>query len=237
MNKFMQKNKNKKLWVDGIDLMAYLEPESIDLTVFDPQYRDVLEYLKYGNEGESRMTQRAELESMDTDTILNFIERISEVTKPSGYLALWVDKFILAEGLHKQWFEEVNREKDKYSSFVLVDMFTWNKELMAMGARSRRQSEFLMIYQMWPKTTKTWTDKGMPDVFSEKIPSPRTKGLHPHRKPMQFTQRLIKSVVEPDGWVLDPCAGSFSTLTACPPEINFIGGDIDAKFAEVELEW
>lgn len=228
--------------MDGLKLLSSLSDNSIDATFFDPQYRQVLDKLSYGNEG-ARQKGRALLEQMSTETILDFLNQTSRVTKPSGYMFLWIDKFILAEGIHKGWFStnsygEIDNTKFSLPSFFemnLVDLITWNKGFIGMGYRSRRICEHLLIYQKSPKTTKNWLDKGIPDDYLEKIPNPRTKGLHPHRKPIGLTTRLIESVVPKKGIVLDPCAGSFSTFDACKVTgRNFIGCDLTLEYVNYE---
>lgn len=105
---------------------------------FDPQYRGVLDKLKYGNEGKKRGRARAQLEQMNEETIITFIKEINRILKPSKYLFLWVDKFHLVEGV-KPWL--IN------TSFKLVDMITWDKQKIGMGYRTRRKSEYLLILQ------------------------------------------------------------------------------------------
>ena len=231
MNNFIKENKNKYLQMDGLKLLCSLPGESIDACVFDPQYRTVMEAMNYGNEG-ARQKGRALLEQMSEETIISFLKEISFALKPSAYLFLWIDKFILCEGTHKEWFEDINWETPNKPVMNLVDLIDWNKGLPGMGYRSRRWSEYLIIYQKTPKTIKTWTDRGIPDNYTEKIPSPRTKGFHPHRKPIGLTTRLIKSILpNKKGIVLDPCAGSFSTFESCKQAgVDFIGGDLTLEF-------
>lgn len=45
---------NHKNEIDGLSLLKFLENQSVDLCFFDPQYRGVLDKLKYGNEGKKR---------------------------------------------------------------------------------------------------------------------------------------------------------------------------------------
>jgi len=229
---FISENKNKILKMDGIKLLSEVQENCIDACFFDPQYRQVLEKMKYGNEG-ARQKGRVLLKQMPEDIILKFLAGITLSLKPSGHLFLWIDKFILCEGNHTIWFEEINWNGLEMN---LVDMISWNKGLMGMGYRSRRMNEHLLIYQKTPKTTKNWTDKSIPDDYSERIPSPRTKGLHPHRKPIGLTTRLINAVVPKDGIVLDPCAGSFSTfISAKNAGRDFIGCDLTLKYVDEEL--
>lgn len=229
MNDFLlEKNKNKRLLMDGLNLLSSLPKPSISCCFFDPQYRQVLDKMNYGNEGE-RQKERAILPQMDDNVIEAFIDGIVEVLLPSGYLFFWADKFIVAEGRHLDLFGK-HTEMSKPDLF-LVDLLTWDKGRIGMGYRSRRKNEMLLVYQKVPKTTKNWTDKGIPDTFTEKIDSPR-KG-HAHKKPILMTQRLIRSVTKEGDFVLDPCAGSFSTLTVCQAtNRNFIGCDISARYGK-----
>jgi site-specific DNA-methyltransferase (adenine-specific) len=45
---------NYKNLADGLDLLADINDSSIATAFFDPQYRGVLDKLKYGNEGKGR---------------------------------------------------------------------------------------------------------------------------------------------------------------------------------------
>ncbi|WP_342352669.1 hypothetical protein [Helicobacter muridarum] len=55
----MRIKKNTKLKVCGLTLMQSLESQSVDLCFFDPQYRGVLDKMKYGNEGERQKGRAA----------------------------------------------------------------------------------------------------------------------------------------------------------------------------------
>ena len=92
-----------------------------------------------------------------------------------------------------------------------------------MGYRSRRKSEYLLVLQKAPVRAKgCWTDHDIPDVWAEK-----TTKVHPHSKPVELQQRLIKATTKEGGFVLDPAAGGYSVLEACKRAgREFIGGDI-----------
>ena len=70
---------NSKNRVDGLKLLEALNDNSIAVTFFDPQYRGVLDKLKYGNEGVSRGKARSSLPQMDEETIIKFINEINRV--------------------------------------------------------------------------------------------------------------------------------------------------------------
>ena len=152
---------NKKNLADGLDLLSEINDKSIATAFFDPQYRGVLDKLRYGNEGVSRGKARCDLQQMDEETIIKFINEINRVLKDSGHLFLWVDKFHLCQGL-LEWFTS--------TSLNLVDMIVWDKGKIGMGYRTRRKSEYLVIFQKSPVRAKScWTDHAIPDVWEEKV--------------------------------------------------------------------
>ncbi|RAX55343.1 site-specific DNA-methyltransferase [Helicobacter sp. 16-1353] len=207
---------NKKLKIDGLDLLKQIQDNSIDLAFFDPQYRGVLDKMKYGNEGE-RQKGRFRLIQMEESKIKAFILEIDRVLKNSHYLMLWIDKFHLCEGIYP-WLLDTKLQ--------IVDLIIWDKGKMGMGYRTRKQSEYLLILQKKPLRAKgTWKIRNIRDIWSEKI-SPQELKLHPHSKPKGLQKALIESCTDINDIVLDPAAGSFSVFD-CVKEKNriFIGSD------------
>jgi site-specific DNA-methyltransferase (adenine-specific) len=202
---------------DGLEFLARLPNYTIPLVFFDPQYRQILDQMKYGNEGEGRGRRRGALPQMSPDVIRQFGLEIERILRPSGHVFLWVDKFVLCNFRLTDVF-------GKYSRLQIVDMITWDKRRIAMGYRSRRRSEHLLIFQKNPKRAKgVWTDHRIPDVWREVLTDKR----HVHQKPIKLQRRLIKAVTKPGDIVVDPCAGSFSVLQAClATERKFLGCDI-----------
>ena len=206
---------NKKHLADGLELMADIKDESIKTAFFDPQYRGVLNKLKYGNEGQARGKARSSLPQMEEDTIIAFIKEIDRVLEKSGHLFLWVDKFHLCEGA-LPWFVDTDLN--------LVDMIVWDKEKMGMGYRSRRRAEYLVIFQKSPVRAKgVWTNHSIPDVWQEKIVK-----VHPHSKPIELQKLLIEATSDVGDVILDPASGGFSVMEACRlVNRDFVGGDIE----------
>jgi site-specific DNA-methyltransferase (adenine-specific) len=175
-----------------------------------------MEKMKYGNEG-ARQKERALLMQMSEETIMQFIKEIDRVLTPSGHLMLWVDKFHLAEGV-SPWIYGTNLN--------LVDVITWDKGKIGMGYRTRRKSEYLVIFQKSPKRAKdVWLVHDIPDVWLEKI-----KPNHAHSKPIQLQSALINATTQKGDLVLDPASGGFSVFEACKIiGRNFIGCDVEVK--------
>jgi site-specific DNA-methyltransferase (adenine-specific) len=208
--------KNKKLEMNGLELLSLLKDGEVKLTFFDPQYRGVLDKMKYGNEGE-RQSGRASLEQMSEDVIIEFIKEIDRVLAPSGHLMLWVDKFHLCEGV-KPWVKGTNLN--------LVDMLTWDKGRIGMGYRTRRKAEYLIIFQKSPIRAKgCWLVHDIPDTWLEKV-----QKVHPHSKPIQLQSALINATTHEGDLVLDPASGGFSVYEACQLiNRDFIGCDLKVQ--------
>lgn len=226
---FLEKNKNKRLLCDGRVLLSRLPSGSASACFMDAQYRQIMEKMKFGNEGKSRQKERATLPQMSESMIVEFMRGLAYTLKPGGYLFFWLDKFMLAEGLGRAMVEAANLYLPKADKLHQVDLLTWDKVRMGNGYRTRRRSEFLLILQKTPKSIKTWKDKGIPDVWTESILKPRSN--HTHKKPVMLIMRLIEAVTLPGDLIVDPCAGSFITMAAClTAGRDFIGGDISPKY-------
>ena len=207
---------NKRLKMDGLELLNQIPELSIKACFFDPQYRGILDKQKYGNEGKNKEIRRLSLPQMSEIMIEKFIKKINLVLVPSGHLFLWIDKFHLCEGI-KHWF--INTE------LQTVDLITWEKHKIGMGYRSRRKSEYLLILQKKPLRAKgVWTVHNIPDVWKEKVETKK----HPHIKPLELQKILIKSISNDNDIILDPAMGSGSVFTACSSTNRvFIGSDIN----------
>lgn len=201
--------------MDGLTLLAQLEDRSAAAVFFDPQYRQGLDKLRFGNEG-SRQKKRAELPQMTDRDIAAFFRQMQRVLQPSGHLFLWIDKFALVSGYWQRWLPEITPLSE-------VGLFVWDKDRMGMGKRERCVSEFLVVLQKGPRRAKgVWTDNGLRDVWVEKADRDR----HAHAKPVELTKRLIKSVTKKGDLVVDPAAGAFGVLEAClATGRDFVGCD------------
>lgn len=171
--------------------------------------------LSYGNEGKGRSKKRCELTQMSDDTIKKFIKEIDRTLLPSGYLFLWIDKFILCQGIHS-WLTD--------TQLNIVDLVVWNKMKIGMGYRTRRKCEYLLILQKKPiKAKSTWTIHNIPDVWEEKVIK-----THTHSKPVELQRQLILATTQENDYVLDPASGGYSVFEACRSiNRNFVGCDIE----------
>jgi site-specific DNA-methyltransferase (adenine-specific) len=207
---------NKRNRGDGRKLLAGILDKAVACTIFDPQYRGVMDKLGYGNEG-ARQKKRALLPQMPEAVITEMGEQIARITRPMGHVFMWVDKFMVVGFDPARYFGAA-------CDLQVVDLITWNKLTFGMGYRSRRCCEYLVCLQREPTRAKgVWKDHGIRDVWDEKASYP----THPHSKPYELTRRLIRAVTMVDDLVVDPCAGSFMTFDACRAVgVDFLGCDL-----------
>ena len=198
---------------DALELLQALPGGCTPLVFFDPQHRDVLDKLDYGNEA-ARQKGRALLPAMTSNFINSCCREASRVLRPSGYLLQWVDTFRLCEAYHL-------RIADVLKS---VDLISWDNEGFGQGYRSRRCGDYLLVLQKPPLRAKsTWCDHSIRSRWPEKT----APYLHPHQKPIGLIRRLIGALTKPGELVVDPAAGSFVVMHAAQHlGRNFVGCDI-----------
>jgi site-specific DNA-methyltransferase (adenine-specific) len=210
----VERNAPQKM--DAVELLSRLPDRIASLVICDPQYRTVLDHLKFGNEG-ARQKGRAKLPQMSDDTISFMIEESQRVLKPSGHIFLWTDKFSIGTGQHLKYLRRARL-------LQVVDIIVWDKMRIGMGRRARCVTEFMVVIQKAPIIAKgVWTDHGIKDFWSEAGNTLR----HPHAKPHVLMERLIRAVTLRNDLVIDPCAGGYGSLDACRASgREFVGCDL-----------
>ena len=76
--------------IDGLRLMRSLKASCVKACFFDPQYRGLLDRLRYGNEG-IRQPRRVLLPQMEKADIMAFLQQIDRVLAPQGHLFFWLE--------------------------------------------------------------------------------------------------------------------------------------------------
>ena len=111
---------------DALELLRSLPDACAALAFFDPQFREVLDKLDYGNEG-ARQKDRAALPAMTADYIDACLRQIARVLRPSAYCLKWVDTFGLCEAHHKRIEDYLK----------CAGLLAWDSERLGMGYRGR----------------------------------------------------------------------------------------------------
>jgi len=116
----------------------------------------------------------------------------------------------------------------RYTAFRVRDVVVWDKMRIAFGHGFRRRHECILVLE---KGRPKYRDLSLPNVLS--YPRP-TGQAHPHAKPVELLARLIKTSTDPGDLVLDPFAGSGSTLVAASSlKRHFIGIELEPEYAEL----
>jgi len=198
---------------DALVLLRSLPDCCTPLVFFDPQHRDTLDRLAYGNEG-ARQKGRALLPTMTSNYVDACCREAARVLRPSGYVLQWVDTFRLCEAYHLRIADVLK----------CVDLIAWDSKRIGNGYRSRRRGDYLLVLQKPPLAAKsTWCDHSIPNRWPEKV----DRTLHPHVKPIGLIRKLIGSVTRPGDLVVDPAAGSFVVIHAAHElGCDFVGCDL-----------
>jgi site-specific DNA-methyltransferase (adenine-specific) len=186
---------------DALALLQWLPGSCTPLAFFDPQHRDNLDKLKYGNEG-ARQRERCGLPQMSAEYVDECCREMARVLKPSGYLMRWTNAFQLGEGAHLRLRDVLQ----------CVDIIAWDNLRISNGHRARRRGDYLVALQKKPiKARATWQTKPtIPDRWPEKV----DRKLHPHIKPIGLISALIEAITSPGDLIVDPAAGSFVVMDA-----------------------
>jgi site-specific DNA-methyltransferase (adenine-specific) len=209
---------------DALVLLQSLPDCCTPVVFFDPQHRETLDRLSYGNEG-ARQKGRALLPAMPSDYIDACCREAARVLRPSGYLLQWADTFRLCKAYHKQIADVLE----------CVDLIVWDSQRMGNGYRSRRRGGYLLVLQKPPLAAKsTWRDRSIPDRWPEKV----DRTLHPHIKPIGLIRKVIGAVTRPGDLVVDPAAGSFVIMYAAHQlGREFFGCDLVYDPSQPDLKW
>jgi site-specific DNA-methyltransferase (adenine-specific) len=202
---------------DALALLQSLSDSCTPLAFFDPQHRENLDKLKYGNEGE-RQRDRCKLPQMSSEYIDECCRESARALMPSGYLMLWQNAFRTCQGHHLRLANVLQ----------CIDLIAWDNQRLGMGYRARRRGDYLVILQKPPiKARATWRTKPtIPDRWPEKV----DRKLHPHIKPVGLINALIEATTSPGDLVVDPAAGSFVVMHAARQlGRDFIGCDLAAS--------
>lgn len=195
---------NRVLWGDCIQVMEQIPDESVDLVVTDPPY--LVNYTdrngrKLANDNDSRWVQPA-------------FAQIYRVLKPDSFCICFYG-WNHAEIFLCAW---------KAAGFTPVGHFVWVKRYSSKRgfARAHHEQAYLLV-------------KGNPekpadppaDVFYDW----RYTGnkLHPTQKPVEAIRPLVEAYSIPGDVVLDPFAGSGTTLVAAR--------ELGRKPIGIEMDW
>lgn len=213
---------------DCIEVMEALPDASVDAVLTDPPYSSG------GRRENSRSIRKSMTRSIEDDEWIR-----GDAMSTNGFVYLlrlcgiqW--RRVLIPGGHALAFIDWRMAAHLASALETADLrqhpiLVWGKQRLGMGAVFRNQHEF--IVHMSAGNPLAPQRRDVPNVL--RFPSVRD-GDHPTEKPGPLLETLLTVVCPPKGRVLDPFAGSGSSLYAARSlGHKAIGIEADERYCEV----
>lgn len=213
---------------DCFDVMATLPDASVDAVLTDPPYSSG------GRRENARSIRKSMTRSVEDDDWIR-----GDAMSTNGFV--WTMRTagmewrrLLKTGGHALSFIDWRMSYALMTALETADLrmhplLVWDKAKLGMGAVFRNQHEFIVHTSAGSAAAPQRRD--VPNVL--RYPSVRD-GDHPTEKPTALLQTLLSVVTPPDGLVLDPFAGSASTLTAAKAlNLRAVGIEADERYCEI----
>ena len=216
-------------------LLNNLKSESIDLVVTDPPYKTITGGNSNGANSERPKGMLGGNRKLFKHQKIKIADWISEVYR------------VLKEGSHCYIFtntinmEEMLRESKKVG-FKLHNILVWQKNNCTPSQYYMKNCEYVLFLR---KGKAKWINdiggsKTVHEYFLEDNPATIAVDniiggkLHPTEKPVDLLKFYIENSSNEGDVVLEPFAGSGSTLIACKElNRNYIGYEIDEEYFNV----
>lgn len=213
---------------DCIEVMDSMPEKSVDAVLTDPPYSSG------GRRENARSIRKSMTRAVEDDAWIR-----GDAMSTGGFIYLlrlcgiqW--RRVLKPGGHCLSFIDWRMAPSLCAALETADLrqhpiLVWDKARLGMGAIFRNQHEF--IVHMTAGNPSDPQRRDVPNVL--RFPSVRD-GDHPTEKPTALLQTLLSVVTPPQGIVLDPFAGSGSTLEAARAlGFKAIGVEADEAYCEV----
>lgn len=213
---------------DCIEVMDAMGDLTVDAVLTDPPYSSG------GRRENSRSIRKSMTRAVEDDAWIR-----GDAMSTGGFVYLlrlcgiqW--RRVLKPGGHALSFIDWRMAPSLCAALETADLrqhpiLVWDKARLGMGAIFRNQHEF--IVHMTAGNPLAPQRRDVPNVL--RFPSVRD-GDHPTEKPTALLQTLLSVVTPPGGLVLDPFAGSGSTLQAARAlGFKAVGVEADEAYCEV----
>jgi DNA modification methylase len=182
--------------IDPVSIGILLDGATVDMIFTDPPYN-----VNYSNDTGDKIRNDNMGEGF-YEFLLSACKNMIRVCKGAVYICMGAAEL---HTLHRAFTSAGGH----WSTFII-----WAKNHFALG-RSDYQRQYEPILYGWPIGAKRhWCgDRNQSDVWN--FAKPSSNDLHPTMKPVELVCRAIENSSKPGDIVLDPFAGSGSTLIAC----------------------
>jgi site-specific DNA-methyltransferase (adenine-specific) len=213
---------------DCLEVMGELGVATIDAVLTDPPYSSG------GRRENARSIRKSMTRAVEDDDWIR-----GDAMSTAGFIYLlrlcgiqW--RRVLKPGGHALSFIDWRMASHLAAALETADLrqhpiLVWNKGKIGMGAVFRNQHEFIVHV-----TAGNPSDPQRRDVANVLTFPPVRDGDHPTEKPEPLLRTLLSVVCPPSGLVLDPFAGSGSTLSAARSlNLTAVGIEADERYCEV----
>jgi site-specific DNA-methyltransferase (adenine-specific) len=218
---------------DCLEVLATLEPDSVDMIWTDPPYG-------HSNADGDLLSRRAEavgdghatkLEAIANDGGVEMKVVVDGMLKEAARILKKDCCCCCGGGGPSPTFAWVANRMDS-AGLSFFHSVIWDKANPGMGWRYRRQHEMVMVAHR--KGGKlAWADEEIKQPNIIRLSKPRG-GEHPNEKPVELVERFVMLHTMRSGVVLDPFMGSGTTGVACVKlDRKFIGVEIDPRYFDV----
>lgn len=216
---------------DALEVMADMDERTVDAVLTDPPYSS-------GGRRENARSLRKSMIRSETDD--DWIR--GDAMSTQGFIWFmrqcgiqW--RRILTPGGHALSFIDWRMAPNLAAALESADLrqhptLVWDKTHFGMGTIFRNQYE--LIVHMSAGNPR---DPQRRDVGNVLACAPVRSELHPTEKPLPLLTKLLSVVAKPGDVVLDPCAGSGTTLLAARLlGMRAVGIEADEKYCKVIVD-
>ncbi len=205
--------RNQLICGDALHFLKQLPDKSIDLVVTDPPYGD---NIAYGIHNRTIAGNEHPL------VALAVMAECYRVLKINACAYMFCGSRHL--GFLRSFFQN-------YTKYVIRDVVIWDKMLRGRGHGFRRQYECILVLE---KGKPRYRSLGLANVLRFQ----RARAIrHPHEKPVELIETLIRQSSDERGVVLDPFVGSGTTAVAAQRlKRCYIGVELDHRYYAVAEE-
>lgn len=205
---------------DSLTILRNMEPESVDMVITDPPYG--IDYQSGRKEKDRRLAKI----SNDKAPFIWWIYDAARVLKSRGGVLCF-----------SRWdVQQVFIDALRLAGLTVKSVIVWDRQAHGMGDLKAQFAPRHDVVIFATKGRFEFPGKRPDDVIA--CPKVGNSNLiHPNEKPVALLERLIEATTEPGALILDPFAGSGSTLAAAAKTgRQYIGIEIDPKYSQIAAD-
>lgn len=215
------------LFGDALELMKCMSDESVDLIVTDPPYKTISGGKNFNPKHPSGFSKSViapndgKIFKHNDVKIYDYMSEFFRLLKPGSHC------YVMTNNLNLQELLAVAKDV----GFGFHNLLVWEKNTVNANRWYMKGCEWVCFFNKKP--AKKINHVGSKQIF--RCNNPRNK-LHPTEKPVELMEHYILNSTKEDDIVLDPFAGSGSTLVAAEKNNrSWIGIEIDMEYYDVAL--